>query len=493
MSSISIRIKKSLQANLPVLLSEVATYADIALTHLTPANTNRVIVTVDETRSDERTMYVYNSTTTQWEFLGRVVDLPQELFFTEQRNIMLSDKDRDLIKIGDIFPYPDLTTLQTENPALRYKLYMLNNGDIYYYTGTEYKQITGAGGGGSSAAETNWLTDVSTFAERDTTHTTPAADDAVKVLEDETHDGQPTWYLHDGNNWVYQGIYFEESLQVITSERNTRTDDILPNTDYVLPFKYIIDNKHLEIYLEGELLTNGIDYIEDALTVGYVSDKIQFKNTIPKQARIIFRRTLSSIIENAIIARTSKDVVGEYIGLTFNIGDNTKLVFNIPPNLPIGTKRTVRKTFDTNEVITLNVMEDEFIVDATRKSLTLNSTGDFWVLEKITDTRWDVIDGRETGNKFVRNADGTLVCFDESENLTTSDTPLDAVYSVDKAFTYPKAFKTKPVVIPSGYGTSEMAFASVRTIDVNGCTIIGASFNDLVELKVSYKAIGRWY
>lgn len=150
MSSISIRIKKSLQANLPVLLSEVATYADIALTHLTPANTNRVIVTVDETRSNERTMYVYNSTTTHWGFLGRVVDLPQELFFTEQRNIMLSDKDRDLIKIGDIFPYPDLTTLQTENPALRYKLYMLNNGDIYYYTGTEYKLVSGGGGAGGT-------------------------------------------------------------------------------------------------------------------------------------------------------------------------------------------------------------------------------------------------------------------------------------------------------------------------------------------------------
>ena len=494
MSSISVKMIKMLEASIPKMLAEVATHAAISTTHTTPADKNRVIVTADENFEGKRTLYVYDEGTTTWVFVGVVDELPMEIFFTEQRNIYLTTKDRDHIKFGDILPYPDLATLEVKNPALKNKLYMLNNGEIYYYTGTEYKMITGAGGAGGGASETNWLTDVATFADRDTTHTTPAAYDAVKVLVDETHDGQPTWYEHDGTNWLYRGIYFEESLQTIVSNRNTRVDNIEPDTDYVLPFKYIIGNKHLEIYFEGELLTEGIDYVEDTLTVGYVTDKIQFKNSIPKQARLVYRRTLSSIIENAIIARTSKDVVGEYIGLTVNIENNTQTAFSIAPNLPIGTKRTIRKVFGTAEEITINVMEDEFIVEPTRKSLTLTSRGDFWTLVKVTDTRWDIEAGRQRGNGFVREATGVMTCKGESNTLTTGDTPTDAIFVVDNAFVFPKVFKSIPSVTVVGKGLTEFGFATAKDdVTVNGFTAKGGSFNDLVDLKIAYTATGKWY
>ena len=484
-----------LEASIPIILAEVVTYADISTTHTTPADKNRVIVTTDENFEGKRTLYAYDLATTAWIFVGVVSELPMEIYFTEQRNLFLTTKDRNHIKFGDILPYPDLNTLQVENPALRFKLYMLNNGDIYYYTGTEYKMITGAGGGGGGgASETNWLTDVATFADRDTTHLIPAAYDAVKVLADETHDGQPTWYEHDGTNWLYRGIYFEESLQTIVSDRNSRVANVEPNVDYELPFKYIIGNKHLEIYFEGELLTKGIDYEEDVLTEGYVSNKIQFKNSIPKQARLVFRRTLSSIIENAIIARTSKDVVGEYIGLTFNVEDNTKTTFNIAPNLPLGTKRTIRKVFDTSEEITISTMEDEFIAEPTRKTLTLTSRGDFWTVVKVTDTRWDIEAGRQRGEGFVREANGVMTCTGESTTLTTGDTPTDAIYTIDEVMTFPKAFKAIPTVTVVGKGVSEFGFATAKDdVTVNGFTAKGGSFNDLVELKIGYIATGKWY
>ena len=73
MSSISVKMKKSLENNLYIMLAEVATYADIVTTHLTPQATNRVIVTADENFTDKRTMYAYDGT--DWEFVGVVDEL----------------------------------------------------------------------------------------------------------------------------------------------------------------------------------------------------------------------------------------------------------------------------------------------------------------------------------------------------------------------------------------------------------------------------------
>ena len=164
MSSISVKMIKMLEASIPKMLAEVTTHAAISTTHLTPADKNRVIVTADENFEGKRTLYVYDEGTTTWVFVGVVDELPMEIFFTEQRNIYLTTKDRDHIKFGDILPYPDLATLEVKNPALKNKLYMLNNGEIYYYTGTEYKKISGGGtSGDSSGLIFNTISELNTF------------------------------------------------------------------------------------------------------------------------------------------------------------------------------------------------------------------------------------------------------------------------------------------------------------------------------------------
>jgi len=48
----------------------VATYAEIATTHITPVGLDAVVVTADETHSDNKTWYIYNGDTEVWDYQG---------------------------------------------------------------------------------------------------------------------------------------------------------------------------------------------------------------------------------------------------------------------------------------------------------------------------------------------------------------------------------------------------------------------------------------
>ena len=52
----------------------------------------------------------------------------------------------------------------------------------------------------------NWRNNVNTFADV-AAIPTPLGMDAVIVLNDETHNNNKTWYLHDGYQWNYKGAY----------------------------------------------------------------------------------------------------------------------------------------------------------------------------------------------------------------------------------------------------------------------------------------------
>ena len=160
---------------------------------------------------------------------------------------------------------------------------MQNKKSIYSYANAE---LILEGGG---TTKLNELAPVATFADIATTYTTPVGLDHVVVQADETHDGQPTHYTFNGTAWVFNGIFFTTSKDTELSERNTRADVIAPEVDYTIPVKYLVGHEHLDIYLEGELLTLGIDF-EEIGTADYVSNTIQFKFSIPKEARLVFKR-----------------------------------------------------------------------------------------------------------------------------------------------------------------------------------------------------------
>ena len=170
----------------------------------------------------------------------------------------------------------------------------------------------------------NWRTSVATYAAV-ASITSPSGMDAVVVLADETHDGQPTQYTYNGYAWIYTGVYFKEALQIETSERNTRTDDILLNTDYTLPLYYVVGSGHLEIFYDDIQLLRGADFVEVG-TLANTSNKIQFKNTIPKEARLIFKRDIAGKYDETMAARRGK--VDVYYFDTFTDATNSPFLLD---------------------------------------------------------------------------------------------------------------------------------------------------------------------
>ena len=166
-----------------------------------------------------------------------------------------------------------------------------------------------------------WRNSVNTFADI-TSATAPIGMDAVVVLADETRNGQPTQYYHDGYNWIYNGIYFKEALEVVTSERNTRGSDTISGTDFALPLKYVVGSGHLHIYYDEVALVAGVDFTEVG-TAGTVSNKIQFMNTIPNQARLIYKRVISNKFDEQTGKRGKVDV---YYFDTFTEAQNSPLL-----------------------------------------------------------------------------------------------------------------------------------------------------------------------
>ena len=342
---ISLEIKKALESGLHPFLTEVGTHALLLSTHVAPTEPSKCVVTVDETRDDKRTMYVWETTT--WEYVGVVAELPAELIFTDSRNVYISDKDRKPIKIGDVLPYTDLNALKAANPALKGKFYQLDNGKFYIYDTLSHNYIPLSTGD----ANPNFLADVATKALITTTHTSPLPNDAVKVLADETVDGQPTWYLHDGMNWNYQGIYFVEDLITVLSDVNTRAEDIVALADYILPFKYLVNHNHLDVYLEDEILIKGVDYTEVG-TADYVSETIKFTNTIPKQAKLIFRRNIATPADDAVLSRMSKDVLTKYATEAGYTLVKTKVFTGTSP--AVGANSVIPHGLDVSKIISVS-------------------------------------------------------------------------------------------------------------------------------------------
>lgn len=94
---------------------------------------------------------MYNGTT--WVFQSLLKDLDHQLLFSKDRNIYLTNANKQPIKMGDILPYIDYASLISANPAIPNKLYMTTKGQLYYYntTTSSYKLISGGGGSGGSS------------------------------------------------------------------------------------------------------------------------------------------------------------------------------------------------------------------------------------------------------------------------------------------------------------------------------------------------------
>lgn len=505
----SVNFQKKFEADLrKKYLPDLETEA--GLVGLVGVQYDRVIVKVDSTKESKKTVYEHNGTA--WVYVNKVENIEHEISFTDDHNIYITDKDRKPKLMGDVLPYEDIDDLLDKDPAIYNKLYITKRGKLYYYNSDgAYKLVSGGGGAGG----TNRLADVATFAEIVTTYPKPDDWDCVVVLNDEGHDGQKTWYVFDGNTWAYQGIYFNETLVQNISDRNTRATVINSDVDYVLPFEYVVGRKHLEIYIEDELLIQDIDYIEDDITMGYVSNKIQFKNVIPKEARIVFKRKVATVEGDSRITRITGELWMKFLDTMYsdfdtklkdtglsainnrvpnvtNITDNNITTFKVPKDKPIGYRVLVRKAHVGAATITISAENtSEKFTYALLTSLTLTSDGDYWELEKVTDTRWDLVGGKEsyiknTKEMFFKNYDGEAystgykVGYDGSSLHSINST------SVGK-FNYVTELAVSVLVVPADSWDYDYTYY------IDNGTLHFYSTMTAPANEIRFKITGRWY
>lgn len=172
----------------------------------------------------------------------------------------------------------------------------LGNPIEYYYNGSSLIVVSGATKGGSSGGGLpTILGEVLDETLIETTYPTPAINDGVIVNKDSTQSNRRTWYVYDGEDWIYKGLYKGDNTQEELSLAGARTEVIVADTDYSLPneMQYTVDSDQLTIMMNNQVAIRGVDWIEVGPT-GTQSKKIQFKYNIPTSTNLVFRKDVSS-------------------------------------------------------------------------------------------------------------------------------------------------------------------------------------------------------
>ena len=172
----------------------------------------------------------------------------------------------------------------------------LGNPIEYYYNGTALVVVSGSTKGGSSGGGLpTILGEIANETLIETTYPTPAINDGVIVKKDSTKSNRRTWYVYDGEDWIYKGTYKGDNTQEEVSLADTRASIIAADTDYVLPneMEYTVDSDQLSIMMNNQVAIRGIDWVEVGST-GIQSKTIQFKYNIPISTNIVFRKDVAS-------------------------------------------------------------------------------------------------------------------------------------------------------------------------------------------------------
>ena len=183
------------------------------------------------------------------------------------------------------------------------------------------------------------------------------------------------------------------------------------------------------------------------------------------------------------------------IGFSTNHNAATGTV-TIPSGLEIGTRRLIRKIHPTQGTVTINCTGETF-TRAGLASVTLNADGDYWLLEKVTATRWELVDGVESGEnsdgEYWRKADGKQTCTGLNDLTQIIDISNGSGFrSADDSYSYPVPFSSSARVTDSAQ--SFTAWTNIRVAGMSGFTIRGFSFTEgSVTISFRYVAVGRWY
>ena len=178
---------------------------------------------------------------------------------------------------------------------------------------------------------------------------------------------------------------------------------------------------------------------------------------------------------------------------TINFTSSTGTV-NIPSGLPVGTKKLVRKLNSTQGKVTISCSGETF-TKSTLASITLNSDGDFWLLEKVSATRWDLVEGKET----LTTSEGESIALHTGVLVFTGASKAYSTGSVDThtfTWTFPKLFTVVPTA-NSNYeidtGQNFWCQLAIDLISTSTCVIKVAKLQIDGAPFISILCTGRWY
>lgn len=134
----------------------------------------------------------------------------------------------------------------------------------------------------------------------------------------------------------------------------------------------------------------------------------------------------------------SKNIINantETINFTSASGTGSNGVV-IKSGLPIGTKKLIRKINSTQGIVEITCPGETF-TQSGLTTITLNTDGDFWLVEKVNNIRWDLVNGFERSVNCLREASGkqTVVGWVNFETVANQ-----AAYS-DISLYFPRSFK----------------------------------------------------
>ena len=232
----------------------------------------------------------------------------------------------------------------------------------------------------------------------------------------------------------------------------------------------------------------------------------------------MWRCTLASILKGQsgqpIQFETTPNVNGDDVAVMANVGpvtnfDSATGTVIIPSGLEIGTRRLIRKIHPTQGTVTINCTGETF-TRAGLTSVTLNADGDYWLIEKAAATRWELLDGRNTGenaNGYYYQAANGVMEFNANSLRAMNDA--DGASGSDGTV----FFSGVPVPVPfiddgtSNNGTLRIhawtdsnVFGPGRTIDIAQCSGYTRSNYELrirrtnnTATRIHVWGTGRWY
>jgi hypothetical protein len=209
---------------------------------------------------------------------------------------------------------------------------------------------------------------------------------------------------------------------------------------------------------------------------------------------------------NGIIA--SVTVSGNYtVGneQTVNVTAATADI-TIPSGLPIGTRKTIRKLHATT-TSSVNILRSgtDVFTSASLTTVPIFGNGSFWIIEKVSNTRWDLVGGsdyRETsGNTCLKNFNGVMQ--QTGSRSQTSNASGANLFGTTSGATYFRTATQSFIqsFINTNYslvGTIKsnavawyVSFGALTVSGFNGVTSSGTDIAGAVEY--TFDAVGRWY